>query len=118
MGQQAQLKARYARRKKSIRKKIEGSTERPRLTVHKSLRYISAQIIDDSTGITLVAASSNEQALASGKNVDVAKTVGKALGDRAKEKNIEKIVFDRNGYPYHGKVKALADAAREAGLKF
>lgn len=118
MSIQEKIKAQRARRKTSIRSKIEGSTDCPRLTVFKSLKFIYAQIIDDSKGATLVSASSQEKTLKNGKNVDIAKEVGKLLASRAKDKNIQKVVFDRNGYIYHGKVKALADSAREAGLKF
>ena len=118
MGLREKIKAQRERRKRSIRIKIEGSPERPRLTVYKSLKYVSAQIIDDSKGVTLVSASSQEKDLKGGKNVDVAKEIGKVLATRAKEKNITEVVFDRNGYIYHGKIKSLADGAREAGLKF
>ncbi|ADG71934.1 50S ribosomal protein L18 [Brachyspira murdochii] len=118
MGLREKIKAQRERRKRSIRIKIEGSSERPRLTVYKSLKYVSAQIIDDSKGITLVSASSQEKDLKSGKNADIAKEIGKILAARAKEKNISEVVFDRNGYIYHGKIKSLADGAREAGLKF
>ena len=118
MGLREKIKAQRERRKRSIRIKIEGSTERPRLTVYKSLKYVSAQIIDDSKGVTLVSASSQEKELKSGKNTDIAKEIGKVLATRAKEKNISEVVFDRNGYIYHGKIKSLADGAREAGLKF
>lgn len=105
------------RRKIRIRKKIKGTGERPRLVVFRSNRYIYAQLIDDVAGKTLAAYSS----LALGKkNVtkEVAKEVGKKVAELAKERNIEKVVFDRNGYLYHGRVKALADGAREGGLKF
>ncbi|WP_157154097.1 50S ribosomal protein L18 [Brachyspira murdochii] len=118
MGLREKIKAQRERRKRSIRIKIEGSSERPRLTVYKSLKYVSAQIIDDSKGVTLVSASSQEKDLKSGKNADIAKEIGKILAARAKEKNINEVVFDRNGYIYHGKIKSLADGAREAGLKF
>ena len=118
MGLREKIKAQRQRRKRSIRIKIEGSSERPRLTVYKSLKYISAQIIDDSKGLTLVSASSQEKDLKSGKNVDIAKEIGKILATRAKDKNISQVVFDRNGYIYHGKVKALAEAARQTGLVF
>ena len=118
MGLREKIKAQRERRKRSIRIKIEGSAERPRLTVYKSLKYVSAQIIDDSKGVTLVSASSQEKELKSGKNTDIAKEIGKVLATRAKEKNISEVVFDRNGYIYHGKIKSLADGAREAGLKF
>ena len=118
MSLREKIKAQRERRKRRIRIKIEGSTERPRLTVYKSLKYVSAQIIDDSKGVTLVSASSQEKELKSGKNTDIAKEIGKVLATRAKEKNISEVVFDRNGYIYHGKIKSLADGAREAGLKF
>ncbi|KUJ95026.1 MAG: 50S ribosomal protein L18 [Desulfonauticus sp. 38_4375] len=110
--QEARLK-----RKVRIRKKIRGTSERPRLVIFRSNRYIYAQIIDDVTGKTLVAYSS----LVMGKkNVtkEIAKEVGQKVAELAKSKNIEQVVFDRNGYLYHGRVKALADGAREGGLKF
>ncbi len=110
------------RRKIRIRKKIKGTPERPRLTVFRSLKYIYAQIIDDESGVTLVSASTLEkdirEKLKSTKDVEAAKAVGELVAKRALEKGIETVVFDRNGYRYHGRVKALADAAREAGLKF
>lgn len=118
MGLREKIKSQRERRKRSIRIKIEGTSERPRLTVYKSLKYISAQIVDDSKGITLASASSQEKDLKSGKNIDVAKEIGKTLANRAKDKNISQVIFDRNGYIYHGKVKSLADGARESGLKF
>jgi large subunit ribosomal protein L18 len=103
-----------------IRSRVNGSQERPRLAVYRSLAHIYAQVIDDRKGHTLVAASSNEKgsAVKSGGNVAGAKDVGKLVADRAKAKGISKVVFDRGGYLYHGRVKALADAAREAGLEF
>ncbi len=104
-----------------IRKKMLGTAERPRLSVYRSLNHIYAQLIDDLKGATLVAASSTEGAKAAkktGGNLASAKEVGKALAQRAKQKGIDKAVFDRGGYIYHGRVKALADAAREAGLQF
>ncbi|MGH9630622.1 MAG: 50S ribosomal protein L18 [Bryobacteraceae bacterium] len=104
---------------KRIRQRVAGSAERPRLAVYRSLAHIYAQIIDDRAGRTIVAASSNEKsANAGGGNVAGAKEVGKLIAERAREKGITKIVFDRGGYLYHGRVKALADAAREAGLEF
>lgn len=118
MGLQDKIKSQRARRKQSIRIKLQGTQSRPRLTVFRSLKYVSAQLIDDTKGITLASASSQEKGLKSGKNVETAKEVGKLLATRAKDKNIIEVVFDRNGYMYHGKVKALADAARESGLKF
>jgi large subunit ribosomal protein L18 len=103
-----------------IRSRVNGSQERPRLAVYRSLAHIYAQVIDDRKGHTLVAASSNEKdsAVKSGGNVAGAKEVGKLVADRAKAKGISKVVFDRGGYLYHGRIKALADAAREAGLEF
>ena len=104
-----------------IRKKVLGTSERPRLNVYRSLNHIYVQVIDDLKGVTLVSASSAEgkkEARTQGGNLAAAKSVGKTVADRAKAKGIDKVVFDRGGYIYHGRVKALADAAREAGLKF
>ncbi|MEW6060729.1 MAG: 50S ribosomal protein L18 [Bacteroidota bacterium] len=114
---------RRLRIKASIRKKIFGTPERPRLTVYRSLNQIYGQIIDDTVGKTLVAVSSNSKdvknELASAKSkVERSMIVGKLLAKKALEKNINAVVFDRNGYLYHGRVKALADGAREGGLKF
>lgn len=112
------------RRHERVRKKIMGTPERPRLSVYRSLDNIYAQIIDDLSGKTLAAASSLTKAAkgkkgkASGGNIEAAKMVGAKLAALAKEKNISKVVFDRGGYIYHGRVKALADAAREGGLVF
>src|SRR5438270_1374284 len=104
-----------------IRKKMQGTAERPRLNVYRSLNHIYVQVIDDLHGKTLVSASSAEgkkEGRISGGNVASAKSVGKAIAERAKAKGVTKVVFDRGGYIYHGRVKALADAAREAGLQF
>lgn len=102
-----------------IRTRVRGSAERPRLCVYRSLKYVYAQVVDDQAGRTLVAACSREkECSARGKNVEAAKQVGALVARRAREKGIERVVFDRGGYLYHGRVKALADAAREAGLKF
>jgi large subunit ribosomal protein L18 len=105
-----------------VRKTVRGTTERPRLSVFRSLKHIYAQVIDDLAGRTLAAASSRDQdvrAQASyGGNVAAAKIVGKAIAERARAAGVSQVVFDRGGYQYHGRVKALADAAREAGLKF
>jgi large subunit ribosomal protein L18 len=104
-----------------IRKKVMGTPERPRLNVYRSLNHIYVQVIDDLKGATIVAASSAEGKKGerkTGGNVASAKDVGKAIAQRAKAKGIDKVVFDRGGYIYHGRVKALADAAREAGLQF
>ncbi len=118
---EAKRRARLAR-KKRVRKKIRGTPERPRLTVYKSLRHVYAQIIDDTTGRTLVAASTVGRdlrgELEKTATVEAARAVGLAIGRKALARDITKVVFDRNGYPYHGKVKALAEAAREAGLEF
>jgi len=105
-----------------IRKKLRGTPERPRLAVFRSVAHIYAQVIDDTKGITVVAANSMEKSsletTKNGGNVAAAKEIGKRVAERAKEKGIDKVVFDRGGYLYHGRVKALADAAREAGLEF
>ena len=104
---------------KRIRRKVAGSTERPRLAVFRSVKHIYAQVIDDAVGHTLAAASSNEKnGVKSGGNVAGAKAVGKLLAERAREKGVKSVVFDRGGYLYHGRVKALAEAAREGGLEF
>ncbi|HKI25473.1 MAG TPA: 50S ribosomal protein L18 [Candidatus Sulfotelmatobacter sp.] len=104
-----------------IRKKLRGTAERPRLNVYRSLNHIYAQVIDDLNGTTLVSASTAEgkkEERRTGGNVAAAKAVGKTIAERAKAKGVTKVVFDRGGYIYHGRVKALADAAREAGLHF
>ncbi|MFY9559703.1 MAG: 50S ribosomal protein L18 [Terriglobales bacterium] len=104
-----------------IRKKVIGTPERPRLNVYRSLNHIYAQVVDDLKGVTIAAASTAEGKKSdrtTGGNVASAKNVGKAIAERAKQKGITQVVFDRGGYLYHGRVKALADAAREAGLKF
>jgi large subunit ribosomal protein L18 len=109
-----------------IRKKMQGTAERPRLNVYRSLNHIYVQVIDDLHGKTLVSASTAEGKKAEGQkevrrtggNVASAKAVGKTIAERAKAKGVSQVVFDRGGYIYHGRVKALADAAREAGLKF
>src|SRR5579871_2828716 len=104
-----------------IREKMSGTAERPRLNVYRSLNHISTQLIDDQNGVTLASGSSKGkkgETEACGGNVAAAKTVGKLIAERAQEKGIKKVVFDRGGYLYHGRIKALADAAREAGLEF
>lgn len=103
-----------------IRHRVRGSEERPRLAVYRSIKHIYAQVIDDRKGHTVAAASSSEKnsAVKSGGNLAGAKEVGKLVAQRAKEKGINKVVFDRGGYLYHGRIKALADAARAAGLEF
>ena len=104
-----------------IRKKMQGTAERPRLNVYRSLNHIYVQVIDDLNGKTLVSASTAEgkkEDRRSGGNVASAKAIGKTIAERAKAKGVTQVVFDRGGYIYHGRVKAIADAAREAGLKF
>lgn len=101
-----------------IRKKLAGTAERPRLAVFRSIKHIYVQVIDDRAGKTLVSASSAEKGAADGGNIAGATAVGKLVAERAKEKGISSVVFDRGGFLYHGRVKALADAAREAGLQF
>lgn len=108
---------RRERIRKGIRRKLSGTTEKPRLSVFKSNKGIYAQIIDDVKGHTLVAASSKEIGN-SNVNIDTAKEVGKKLAEKAGASGIEKVVFDRGGYLYHGRIKALADGAREGGLNF
>ncbi len=116
-------KIRRSRRKKHIRKNIRGTSEKPRFTVYRSLKEIYAQIIDDTKSETLTAASSIDKEVKPEIKPDMSKKeaselVGKALAERAKEKGIAVVAFDRNGYLYHGRVKALADSARKSGLKF
>ncbi len=104
-----------------IRKKVMGTAERPRMNVYRSLNHIYVQVIDDLKGVTLVSASTAEgkkDSRVKGGNVASAKVIGKNVAERAKAKGITKVVFDRGGYIYHGRVKAIADAAREAGLQF
>lgn len=103
---------------KRIRRKVRGSEERPRLAIYRSLNHIYAQLINDESGQTIVSASTTEKDLRgqTGGNVDAARRVGKAIADRARSQGIKQVVFDRGGYIYHGRVKALTDAAREAGL--
>ncbi|MGV3617240.1 MAG: 50S ribosomal protein L18 [Fimbriimonas sp.] len=105
-------------RHERLRKTISGTTEKPRLSVFRSLKHISAQLIDDTTGTTLAAASTVEKALEAKGGVDGAKIVGAKLAERAKEKGITSVVFDRGGFRYHGQVAALAEGAREGGLEF
>ena len=119
------LKTRYEFRRRvhrRIRKKVAGTGERPRLAVFRSNKNIYAQLIDDQTGLTLASAASNEgearKSLSNGGNVEAAKTIGRLIAERAKDKGLDAVVFDRGGYIYHGRVQALAESAREAGLKF
>jgi len=110
------------RRHERVRNKVKGTASRPRLCVFRSLTHIYAQVIDDVAGRTLVAASDMEKALATNRNgkkkTDVATAVGELVAQRAREKGVEQVVFDRGGYRFHGRVKALAEAARKAGLRF
>ena len=106
------------KRHERLRLRISGSAERPRLSVFRSAKYIYAQVIDDTTGHTLAAASSREADLAAGTPVEEAHAVGRAIAERAKAAGVETCVFDRGGYRYHGGVRALAEGAREGGLRF
>jgi large subunit ribosomal protein L18 len=120
------MKAKRERRERAhlrLRKRIRGSAERPRLSVYKSLRYIYAQVIDDERGVTLAAANSSDPAIreavgSSTGSKEAAKRVGELVAERAREKGVDKVVFDRGGYIYHGRVQVLAEAAREKGLQF
>ncbi|MCO6466335.1 MAG: 50S ribosomal protein L18 [Bradyrhizobiaceae bacterium] len=123
MNRIAKKRARYERRNKRVRGKINGSTERPRLTVFRSAEHIYAQIIDDTTERTLASASTSDREIKSKiaggmTKVEQSKLVGSVLAQRAKAVNVSKVAFDRNGFLYHGRVKALAEAARESGLDF
>ena len=105
--------------KRRVRRNIFGTAEKPRLSVFRSNKEIYAQIIDDNSGVTLVSASSREKGVnAEGTKSEVSVAVGKALAEKAKAKGVETVVFDRNGFVYHGRIKALAEGAREGGLKF
>lgn len=122
MSSLAQKRSARIKRQTRVRKKIRGTTERPRLNVFKSARHIYAQVIDDTTGATLVASSTLVDEVSSGLkysgNIEAAQKVGASVAKKALEKNITTVVFDRNGFLYHGRVKALAEAARENGLSF
>jgi len=115
-------KAATTKRHSRLRVKLSGTTERPRLCVHRTTKHIYAQIIDDIKGVTIVAASSTEEVLkkdfSHGGNLESAKAVGKLVAEKAKKAGVEEVVFDRGGFIYHGRIAALADAAREAGLAF
>jgi large subunit ribosomal protein L18 len=118
-----QKRERRERAHRRVRQRVAGTGERPRLSVYKSLRYIYAQVIDDARGVTLASAWSADPAVRgqltkSASSAEAAKLVGELVAERARERGIEKVVFDRGGYVYHGNVKALADAAREKGLQF
>ena len=110
------------KRQRRVRKKVKGTPERPRLSVFRSAKHIYAQLIDDTEGCTLVACASTEEAIRNLEKPEnkcgAATTVGKMIAERAKEKGIEQVVFDRNGFLYHGRIKAVSDGARKAGLKF
>jgi large subunit ribosomal protein L18 len=120
MTQVASRTAARQKRHSRLRLRLEGDGGRPRLAVFRSLKHISAQVIDDTSGRTLAAATSLEKPLRSGdgSKSDDAATVGRLLAERAKAAGVERVVFDRAGYRYHGRIKSLADAAREAGLEF
>ncbi len=122
MNQRKLVEVRRLRRQRHVRKRLFGTLERPRLAVFRSSKHIYAQVINDANGTTLVSASTVEPTVKSstpyGGNKAAASVVGKVVAERAKAAGIEKICFDRRGYKYHGRVQALADAAREAGLKF
>jgi large subunit ribosomal protein L18 len=122
MGQKQVIEARRVRRQQRVRKRITGTAERPRLAIFRSSKHIYAQVIDDVAGRTLAAASSLEEGVKSqqayGGNKAAAALVGKSVAEKAKGAGIDKVCFDRRSYKYHGRVQALADAAREAGLQF
>lgn len=122
MIKQKNRKLEAAKRHQRIRVKLSGTTERPRLAVYRSTKHIYAQIIDDVKCITIVSAGSVEkeikEKIAHGGNVEASKTIGKLIAERAKKAGVSQVVFDRGGYLYHGRIAALADAAREAGLEF
>lgn len=120
MDRQKAKQTRRTRRRIGIRKRVSGTGAIPRLSIYRSLRHVYAQVVNDLDGTTLCAASTMDKGFdaATTGNVEAAKAVGKLIAQRAKDKGIEKVVFDRGGFRYHGRVRALADAAREGGLKF
>lgn len=118
MNKNKQKNLKLAIRHKRVRSRVVGIAERPRLAVFKANRHIYAQLIDDSVGKTLVSASSKEVSQSKGKKSDVSKEVGKMIAAKAVTKNIKSVKFDRGGFPYHGRIKALAEGAREGGLEF
>jgi len=118
MNAQKQNNVRRQRRKYGIRKAIFGSTEKPRLSVYRSSKHIYAQLVNDFDGKTLGAASTVQAKIAAGGNIEAAKAVGAKIAEVAKAAGIQAVAFDRNGFKYHGRIKALAEAAREGGLKF
>ena len=117
MGAQQKKFERRKRVKRGIRAKVTGTGDRPRLTVFRSNRHIYAQLIDDTLGRTIASASSREDGVGKGAPVEISKAVGGKLAERAKSAGIEQVVFDRNGYKYHGRVRAVAEGAREGGLQ-
>ena len=122
-GQTSKRVVRRQRIQRHVRKRIQGTTEKPRLSVYRSLKAIYVQLIDDVENKTLLTVASNSKEMtaevkSAKSKIEIAKAVGKKIGEEAKNKNIDSIVFDRNGYLYHGRVKAVAEGAREAGLKF
>ena len=119
MNRQIIKNVRRTRRKQGIRKQVFGMPDRPRLSVYRSLNHVYAQVIDDLTGKTVASASTRDKGFsATGAKMAEATAVGKLVAQRAKDKGVSKVVFDRNGYLYHGRIKALADGAREGGLQF
>lgn len=120
MDRQKAKQSRRTRRRIGIRKRVSGTGETPRLSIYRSLRHVYVQVVNDLDGTTICAASTMDKEFSgeSTGNVEAAKAVGKLIAERAKSKGVEKVVFDRGGFRYHGRVQALADAAREGGLKF
>ncbi len=118
MANRDKKQAQRIKRRMRIRKKINGTEARPRLTVYRSAKHVYAQVIDDVTGVTLASVHSFAKGKAPRAGKDVCAAMGKTLAERCKAKNINAVVFDKNGYAYHGRVKALADGAREGGLNF
>jgi len=118
MDKNKQRTLRRTRRKTGIRKRIYGTAESPRLSIFRSSKHVYAQVIDDASGTTLAAASSVADKLEKGGNIEAAAAVGKSIAEKAKTAGVQTVAFDRNGFRFHGRVKALADAAREGGLKF
>jgi len=118
MDKNKQKTLRRSRRKTGIRKRVYGTAESPRLSIFRSGKHVYAQVIDDAAGKTLAAASSVASKLEKGGNIEAATAVGKSIAEKAKSAGVETVAFDRNGFRFHGRVKALADAAREGGLKF
>ncbi|MBL7052403.1 MAG: 50S ribosomal protein L18 [Candidatus Marinimicrobia bacterium] len=119
MNREELKRVRIAKRKLAIKRKFRGTSEKPRLVVFRSNKHISVQIVDDTNGVTLMSYSSNSGAIPKGKNkTEISEIVGKQIAEKAIAVNIESVVFDRNGYLYHGRVKSLAESARKSGLKF